>query len=259
MRMRCRGCLSLETVSAPTTMAPFVAERMLDGKRDAEAVECLSCGLLFANVEPTLSQLSRYYQDYWQESYVAHREVYEPDVRTRHSHLLIPRDSGPMVEAFLDNIMELPQSVLDLGGGSGVEAPYRGRATVHVFDPGNAEVVPGVVKVDDPKGPYDLVVLAHVLEHVPNPRELVTTAYSLVDPLGVLYLEVPQEAALYGDRPRLETVSHTRGAWHEHINFFDEISLGALVQGTGGLPIRTEVRNWITGPYVSMAVIPPKT
>lgn len=255
----CRACGGTNTVQAPSRMAPFVAHRMLDDSDLTESVECLDCGLLFAGVEPTLEQLGRYYTDYWLEGYISEREGFEPGLRIRHEKLLSPRNSAPQVEEFIRSIWARePESVLDLGGGGGAETPYRGRSLVHVYDVGNAPMAEGAERVARPTARYELVVLAHVLEHVPDPRVLLEAAYDHVLGSGLIYLEVPREAVLYGSRPRLRELTHLRQAWHEHINFFDESSLEALVTSTGGLPVGVEIDEMIGGgQLVRMGVRPP--
>ena len=194
--MNCRSCRTSISSTYEAKIAPFVADRMLDGQQTAMAAECSACGLLFIDVVPTEAQLARYYANYWQEEYIAHRDVHEPGVRERHAHLLSDRGTVNLVESFIAPVTGLPSRVLDLGGGNGAETPFRTQADVHILDVGNATLRPGCSRVDKPQGLYDLVVLAHVLEHVPNPRDLLERAYGACS--GYVYLEVPREAGQYG-------------------------------------------------------------
>lgn len=191
------------------------------------------------------------------EEYVSHRGKFEPGFRLRNPHLLSSRQSASEVETFVETSATAPQTILDVGCGTGSETPYRGRAQVHVYDVGNAPMADGATRVASPAGLYDLVVLAHVLEHVPDPRGLLEDSYRHVKQEGLIYLEIPREAALYGERPRLPRVTAERKEWHEHINYFDEDSLAALVRSTGGVPQATEVGYWDGGELVRMTALLP--
>jgi hypothetical protein len=120
-------------------------------------------------------------------------------------------------------------------------------------------MAPGCVRVEQPSGTYVLIVLSHVLEHVPSPRDLILQGYDCADDAGVLSLEVPSEASLYGPRPRIETVRRIREEWHEHINFFDEVSLAHLVVSTGGTVMTAETLESDVGLIVCMIVGAPAT
>ena len=93
------------------------------------------------------------------------------------------------------------------------------------------------------------MVLAHVLEHVPDPIELLENAMKAAN--SYIYVEVPAEAVGYGDRPRLRRVSQMRRAWHEHIQYFDENSTRALLETSGltCLDVST-VENSVGGPVI---------
>jgi hypothetical protein len=243
----CRGCGSPHFRSSSIRIAPFVAERMLRGEGGSTANECLSCGLIWCGVHPDIDALSRYYEDYWGESYVSHRLVYEPEVTTRHSHLLGPREADAYVEEFVGFV---PERVLDIGGGTGDRSPFRGVSEVHVLDVAHGDPAEGVSYVDSAEGKYDLVVLSHVLEHVPDPSDLLSTA--AFSSSGVLYVEVPDEASLYGARPRLSTLLASRREWHEHLNYFDSCSISALVKRCGLEVIELRQESGLSGPFIRL-------
>jgi SAM-dependent methyltransferase len=246
----CRACDSPNVVAVPGIMAPFVAERMLDGNNRTDACECQACGLLWASVQPTDEQLARYYADYWRGDYITQREQHEPGLQERHPYLLAPREGRAVVEAFLG--WPAPGSVLDIGGGDGNETPYVGEALVHVLDVAPRQAIANVTHVSEITRAYDLVVLAHVLEHVPDPRGLLNLAVKSCVPNGRIYIELPDEAAAYGKRPRLAEVMRVRGAWHEHINYFDPCSLTVLATVCGITVQRLEQSEWAGGPLFRM-------
>jgi hypothetical protein len=248
--MNCRTCGSKNVQTERGKMAPFVAERMLDGNDQTDVCECQACGLLWANVQPTDEQLARHYADYWRGDYFTQREQHEPGLRQRHPYLMAPRDARPVVEAFLGS--PTPDSVLDIGGGDGNATPYVGKALVHVLDVAPRQAIAGVTHVSEITRTYDLVVLAHVLEHVPDPRGLLNLAVKSCTPNGRIYIELPDEAAGYGKRPRLPEVMQVRGAWHEHINYFDTCSLTMLATLCGITVQRLDQSAWTGGPLLRM-------
>lgn len=222
----CRVCGSVRTDSRKARVAPFVAERMLMGNNVSTANECLSCGLLWCGANPSSEDLSKHYEDYWGRSYLAHRMKFEPNVIIKHWHLLYPRGTSGNVEEFVGFV---PNSVLDIGGGRGHETPFKRLAeTVHILDVAHGDPADGTSYVDDARDEgYDLVVLAHVLEHVPNPVAMLRDAARACNHL--IYIEVPNEASQYGPRPRLDRVMAVRGEWHEHLNYYDPCSISRLV------------------------------
>jgi SAM-dependent methyltransferase len=252
--MNCRTCGSKNVQTERGKMAPFVAKRMLDGNNQTDVCECQACGLLWATVQPTDEQLARYYADYWGGDYITQREQHEPGLRQRHPYLLAPRKGRAVVEAFLG--WPAPASVLDVGGGDGNETPYVGKALVHVLDVAPRQATEGVTHVREITDTYDLVVLAHVLEHVPDPRGLLNLAVKSCVPNGRIYIELPDEATDYGTRPRLPEVMRLRGAWHEHINYFDTCSLTVLATLCGITVQRLEQSEWAGGPLLRMVGAP---
>jgi len=111
-----------------------------------------------------------------------------------------------------------PVSVLDFGGGSGslltefVRHGHRCHTVDYV-----AQTIPGVERLASVLDElpvdrrFDVVICSHVLEHVVEPRELLTRLVGHLEVGGLGYVEVPME--LLGGPPRLrEPVTH--------INFF---------------------------------------
>jgi SAM-dependent methyltransferase len=124
--------------------------------------------------------------------------------------------------------------VLDFGGGTGSlmhEFVERGFGCSLVdYAP---EAIPGVRRLAatmpelQGQRAFDVIVAAHVLEHVPDPPALVGQLAAALTPTGVLYVEVPME--LVGGPPNLrEPVTH--------INFFSEPSMFRML-GDAGLRV----------------------
>lgn len=87
-------------------------------------------------------------------------------------------------------------------------------------------VVRGWFPSDEVKGPYDLVVLYLVLEHVPEPAVLLEAVRSRVAPGGSVALVVPDAEPFLaeGDASIL---------FHEHYSYFSAATLAATLRATG--------------------------
>lgn len=228
---------------------------MLGGNDDAAMHECSACGLLWVDIYPSPDQLARYYKNYMDADYVNERDRYEPNFRARHPELDGPRGLKEDNEDYIRVHADAPSTVLDLGGGSGIETPFRGLALVDIFDINPVAPVEGCIRIDEVVGKYDLVVLAHVLEHIPDPIDLLKDAADTAS--GFVFIEVPAEASAYGTRPRLKQVAKLRRAWHEHIQYFDETSLEAIVETSGLACLDVSTVNDAVGGPVIRAVAKP--
>jgi len=85
----------------------------------------------------------------------------------------------------------------------------------------------GLKAVDELSGAWDVVVLSHVLEHVPEPRELLGRVKGLLAPQGVAYVEVPN-ATRYD-----KFTSLAQGFNLEHINHFTAYHLEVAMVRVG--------------------------
>lgn len=254
----CCGRPAPERQSA--VLMPFVAQRALGwepceitadwGLRDLPlghahalciSLHCTGCGMLFLDMRFDDAEMARLYSDYRGPAYEALRERFEPGYAARNRALLAGDRHIPQVEAFLRPHLPARPAVLDWGGDTGRNTPLRhGAALHHVLDISGRPLVEGAIAVTTPQGPYDLIVLAHVLEHVPEPAALIDEIRAVMDAATHLYVEVPFEAlmrAAEGDPAAWRRKRH----WHEHINFFSAAGLRQLLQACG-LSVKAEAR-----------------
>ena len=87
-----------------------------------------------------------------------------------------------------------------------------------------------------PRGGFDLVLCAHVLEHVSFPVPFLRRLRAFLRPRGLLYLEVPGP----GRRPPGACVFDYMGtSMHEHVSFFSGRAVLRLLQRCGLEPVWT--------------------
>ena len=189
---------------------------------------CAGCGIVYAYPQPTRSELARYYEHYW-DGQVA---VSTPS--TRRYYLA----QGVSRVRYIERSSPLhgPVRVLDMGAGLGlfhdamlllgksheytaVEtdlaqlAALRQRLGKTSAFGDLQEVAPGETA--------DLIVLAHVLEHVARPHEIVSALTARLKPGGALLVEVPNGDHRY------------KANFESHLVFFDPESLRSLLAKHG--------------------------
>ena len=252
----CVCCGSADLQRSPAVLMPFIAHRIyqwapvvidaswgLNTIRSGHAYAlchsllCQACHLLFLDIRFSDAELSRLYQDYRGGEYTALRDRYEPGYKARNEGLTQGIRYLDAVESFLAPHLPDTMSLLDWGGDTGVNTPFKLNPanTIHLYDISGAETTGRISKVSRQtaaQNAYDLVVCSNVLEHVPYPKDLLDDIQSVMQPSTVLYLEVPREN-LVRENPDPASLLGKKRHWHEHINFFSEASLKALLQGSG--------------------------
>lgn len=250
---RCVCCDEAELIRTPAILMPFVADRVFGwkpvtideswGLRTIRAgnaytlcnsLYCRGCGLLFLDMRFSDSEMNRLYRDYRGDSYVSLRDYYEPGYALRNDELKRGIKYLDCVEKFLEPYFAFPISVLDWGGDTGKNTPFKNRSTnIDIYELSGVEPVSGariVRRQELDNATYDLIVCSNVLEHVAYPLDLLEDIRQVMKGDSRLYLEVPFEAVMV-DHPE-DPYVHKRH-WHEHINFFSETALRSLVAAAG--------------------------
>jgi SAM-dependent methyltransferase len=252
----CVCCGSEQLSRSPAILMPFLAHRIYGwepvqideswGLRTipqgiayslCNSLLCEQCGLLFLDIRFSDSEMMRLYENYRDNEYTLLREKYEPGYTERNEALLEGMSYIGDVESFLQPYLPKTIRVLDWGGDTGVNTPFKESAsnTIHIYDISGVEtfgLFPKVSKQTAAKNDYDLIVCSNVLEHVPLPRKVLREIKAIMRPTTILYVEVPLEnlAKEYLDGVKLlEKKRH----WHEHINFFNQGALEALMASVG--------------------------
>ncbi|NNM74531.1 class I SAM-dependent methyltransferase [Enterovirga aerilata] len=197
---------------------------------------CTSCGLLFLDMRFDPEEMSALYADYRGDDYAATRGRFEPGYEWRNAILNEGSRYIETVEELLAPYLSSTPRVLDWGGDTGINTPFRGRASLHhVYDISNKPPVDGAEIVDREgilSAEYDLVVSSNVLEHVPAPGDALEEIVSVMGPETVLYIEVPHEDVVRlvpCEADRIRAKRH----WHEHVNFFTEPAIDAMLARAG--------------------------
>ena len=234
---------------------PFVANRVFGwepveitpdwGLRDIKSgmayplcnsVQCMRCGVLFLDIRFTDTEMSSLYSSYRGDDYTDLRERFEPGYKARNAIILHGSTHLPKVEQFLLPHVSPPLKILDWGGDTGANTPFKDESVVlHIYDISNKPVVEGAMRVGKDaieRIEYDLIVLSHVLEHLPFPANALSEISTVMRKNTVLYIEVPHE-----DLVRLNSGSRdvhlSKRYWHEHINFFTHDAMRSLLEGCG--------------------------
>jgi hypothetical protein len=261
---RCICCESADLGRSPAILMPFVANRVFGwtpveitpewGLRTIRtgmayplcaSLQCQDCGVLLLDIRFSDAEMAALYSGYRDETYTAQRDRFEPGYAAQNAAILTRAADSSWMEAFLAPSLPPAPRVLDWGGDTGMYAPFRSAgAAIDVFDISDQPLVEGVRRVgkdDLVRGGYDLIVLSHVLEHVPWPADMIGEIAAVMDQTTVLYLEVPYESLVAAD-PLGRDLAAKKKHWHEHINFFTETGLRALLARCGLDIAEAEVR-----------------
>ena len=209
------------------------------------SMQCQDCGFLFLDIRFDDEEMERLYSNFRTEAYARQRDAFEPGYAALNAaiQVYVP-DTSDAERALAGHVRHAPR-VLDWGGSGGKNTPFRHTASrLDIYDLSDEPVIPGARRVsleDASANRYDLVVQCHVLEHVPYPETLVRSAMALLDEDAVLYVEAPFEPII-ASSPGARDLATRKRHWHEHINFFTEEALRALLERCGAEVLGTETR-----------------
>ncbi|CAN5414999.1 hypothetical protein BH10PSE4_BH10PSE4_42350 [soil metagenome] len=259
---RCICCDGVRLRRSPAILMPFVAKRVFDwepveitpdwGMQTlslgmayplCNSLQCEDCRALFLDIRFSDAEMDRLYAGYRGPDYTAVRERFEPGYAARNALLMARAAYLPQVEAMIEPQLSRPLHILDWGGDTGLNTPFRdSAASVSVYDISGLAMAEGVTAVDRgglAEAPFNLVVCSNVLEHVPAPAALLDDIASVMRPETLLYLEVPLEAYV-AEHAEVENLAAGKKHWHEHVNFFTETALRALIARCGLTIVRFE-------------------
>lgn len=192
--------------------------------RRMSLARCESCELVFAQPQPSPSELADYYAHYWDG------EVAVSTPSTRRYYLEQSLSRVDYLRQF--GIFATAPAVLDVGAGLGLfhtGMGQRGVAHDYVAVETDRDQLEGLRKrlgaanaferLDDVPAErrFDLLVLSHVLEHIDQPNTFVAALMRRLRPGGLLFVEVPHRDYRY------------KALFESHLLFFNEKSLRSLL------------------------------
>ncbi len=260
----CICCDSTELLHSPAILMPFISHRVFNWRpvviddswglntiKNGTAYSicntlcCTNCGLIFLDYRFSDSEMSNLYKNYRDDEYVNLREFYEPGYKIRNQIILEGNKYLPLVEEFLKPHLKFPISILDFGGDTGKNTPFRdGENKIDIYEISGIETLPHtnlITKVDALNNKYDLVICSNVLEHVSFPNLVIDELEILMNKDSLLYVELPYEDIMKTGES-IEVYLNKRH-WHEHINFFSKQSIIEMFKKTRFQVISLETLN----------------
>ena len=201
---------------------------------------CMDCSFVQTKYPFPEAWITRLYQDYRSDSYNRERIRFEPGYRLIADRVGVDRtEIANRVQAateFLKGKLEIgPEfTMLDYGGADGRFLPDL-PAEKYVYEISDIAPIGGVHRVatEAELRVYSYVHLAHVLEHLVQPLELVRRVVNYIQPGGYLYVEVPQEIPDADLRRLQEGKGKTELHVHEHINAYSTSAVRKLFEAVG--------------------------
>ena len=251
---QCVCCEGSQLSRSPAILMPFVAARIfnwypvgIDESWGLKTIQgghaysicnsllCDDCGLLFLDLRFSDDELGKLYSDYRGKEYSELREQFEPGYIARNNLL---NEGVPFlieVEEFIRPHLKFPIAILDWGGDTGINTPFKYENHLfHIYDISNKPVMQGATVVDSATAAatdYQLIVCSQVLEHTPYPAQVIASMKQSMSPTTLLYIDVPYEEHMRSYTS--ESVLLKKKHWHEHINFYSPKSLRTLVEKCG--------------------------
>lgn len=200
---------------------------------------CNKCFFVSPKKEYSFKELSSLYHDYRTKSYNKERVFYEPWYNkiknfVGKSSLEIENRQKNLDYIFVKkniNYNEI-KTVIDWGGNEGNFIPsVLKNKKLYVFDPSTSVLVNksyNKINKRELLPNVDCILLAHVLEHVGNPKKFLLDVLKNLNQGGIIYLEVPQDKSLQEVSEIVNDPEKSIFEIHEHINIFTEKSLKFL-------------------------------
>lgn len=233
-----------DSMASPTAAANRLHDGpVIDRVNDFDVIECGDCGFRHVMPLPTVEELeSLYCEDY----YAREKPLYLE--RTKEDLDWWIFAYADRFEVFEDNLPKDRRRLLEVGSGPGFFLRFgqdRGwntvgiepsaQAAAHTRDMG-LDVIEDFLTPETAAdiGPFDVVHLYNVLEHVPDPAGIIELAHGLLDPAGLISVCVPNDYNILQDLLR-----GTKGfepwwlAPPHHLNYFTFDSLTALLDRQG--------------------------
>jgi SAM-dependent methyltransferase len=264
----CIICGSNDLINFITKCSPFLAKRIWDSRPfDVKLVHCKNCDFTFYNPRPDDEELERLYKNYREPEYQKQREKYDKGY-TKELNDSIGNDKTEIEERKSNMLSVIKgrfaikkvRNVLDFGGDRGqFIIDEFDAADRYVYDISGAPLLPTIKRITDiaesDKKKFDFIMCCHVLEHVPDPNELIERIMKFSHKETKFYFELPSQLPplmtgvflmlffkfissngrifRFYAKIRQRSIEDSFFQMHEHINYFSIVSLKRLLESNG--------------------------
>lgn len=202
---RCPSCQGDTRVLGHAVIAPFVTSLAhLPVGSESELRQCNHCRLGYFSARYRSQDAALLYQGYRDCDYLKARRHWEPWYSRRVNEANAAKSSGLEERlGFMSQILEAAgmsdrlTCAVDFGGDEGQffpDVPIERRV---ICDPSERPVASGIERIPNlhalKSASPDLVIVAHVLEHLSDPLEPLEQIREVIAPEGLLYVEVPRD------------------------------------------------------------------
>jgi len=218
--------------------------KMLFSKNGFDLIECINCGYKHITPIPSEEELRKVYEhEYYKSEKPLYIERYIEDEEWHFSQITRRLE---LFEKILDKKSNL--RLLDIGSGPGFfikVAKERGWEALG-FEPSREAYEYSTKELGlnvyneffnehnyKKIGNFDAVNLSLVLEHVPNPENIISMVYKIIKPGGIVSISVPNDfnpiqslVQKMGNDPWWVAPPH-------HINYFDHQTLDRFISNNG--------------------------
>jgi len=212
----------------------------LDTVNGFTVIDCDACRFKHIVPIPTPAELEHVYGH---EYYATEKPLYIQSIREDRECLnLVYAERYDLFERELGSA---PRTLLDVGSGPGMFLRHgleRGGWTVRGLEPSaqaaaysrgqGLDVTQAFLNAETAAslGTFDVVHLNEVLEHVPDPREVLRVIDTLLNPGGLIALMVPNDYSPFQAALRASGVKPWWVAPPHHVNYFDAASIQRLLE-----------------------------
>jgi hypothetical protein len=234
-------------IQAVTSQPAKVMSRLHRPAAMIELQACTACSFVQTKHGFADESLGNLYLDYRSDSYNRERIHYEPAYRSIAEQV---GSSAVETEARIETLTEWLRDkivtdssflMLDYGGADGKFLP-RLPGNKFVYEISDTRPVNGITRISNEAdlGAYSYIQLAHILEHVSNPLELVHKVSHWLLPSGYIYIEVPQDSSDHKINRLVDGTYRGSLPIHEHINLYTKKSVEKLLESSGLEVIKVE-------------------
>lgn len=220
--------------------------RKVAARSGHDIIECERCGFRHALPLPRAEEMERAYRE---EYYASEKPTFL--ARAGEDQAWAQLAQTDRLEIFESLLPPDRRRLLDIGCGPGffLETAMRRGWLAHGIEPSRqaaaharglgAEVTEGFFnEASAPAlGRFDVVHLNNVLEHIPDPKYLISLAHGLIEPGGIICINVPNDFSPLQIAGM--TAAGTNDWWvapPHHLNYFDFESLSNLLRRSGFTP-----------------------